>query len=166
LTTSPLGALPSDGGGGPRTDGSCAGTIARVRVLGLDVGTKTIGVAVCDELAIAAHPVTTIARRGTDADVAQIVALAAEYAATVVVVGLPLELSGQVGRRARRVRILADALRDRFEVHEWDERFSTVAAERVLIDAHVSRQRRKQVIDKQAAAYILQGWLDARGSSE
>jgi putative Holliday junction resolvase len=83
-----------------------------------------------------------------------------------VVVGLPLALDGSVGPRARRVRVLIDALRERLggevEVHEWDERFSTVAAERVLLDADLSRRRRKQVIDKQAAAYILQGWLDHR----
>jgi len=141
-----------------------------VRVLGLDVGTKTIGVAVSDELMLAAHPLTTLERRGTDADVAQVDALVAEHGAEVIVVGLPLELSGEVGPRARRVRVLIDALRDRLgdrlEVHEWDERFSTVAAERVLLEADLSRRRRKQVIDKQAAAYILQGWLDARRPSE
>ncbi|HWN71966.1 MAG TPA: Holliday junction resolvase RuvX [Haliangium sp.] len=136
-----------------------------MRALGLDVGMKTIGVAVSDELGLAAHPVTTIARQGTARDVARVVALAAEREARAVVVGLPLELSGEEGRRARRVRVLIDALRQVLPpdvaIHEWDERFSTAAVERMLIAADVSRQRRKQVIDKQAAAYILQGWLDA-----
>lgn len=137
-----------------------------MRALGLDVGMKTIGVAVSDELGLAAHPVVTLARQGTAADVTRVLALAREREATDIVVGLPLELSGLVGRRARRVRVLVDALRqaagEAMTVHEWDERFSTVAVERVLIAADLSRQRRKQVIDKQAAAYILQGWLDAR----
>jgi putative holliday junction resolvase len=137
-----------------------------VRALGLDVGTKTIGVSLSDELGLAAHPLVTLPRRGTAADVAAVGALVAEHGATDVVIGLPLELSGQAGRRAGRVRVLVEALRrdlgERVAVHEWDERFSTVAVERVLIDADLSRRRRKQVIDKQAAAYILQGWLDAR----
>lgn len=136
-----------------------------MRALGLDVGMKTIGVAVSDELGLAAHPVLTIAREGTVRDVARLVAMAAEREVQAVVVGMPLELSGEEGRRARRVRVLIDALRAalpaEIPIHEWDERFSTAAVERMLIQADVSRQRRKQVIDKQAAAYILQGWLDA-----
>jgi putative Holliday junction resolvase len=133
--------------------------------MGLDVGSKTIGVAVADELGLAAHPVTTLSRRGTEADAAAIARLAAEREVGDVVVGWPLELDGTVGPRARRVQVLMDALRralpDSVTIHRWDERFSTVAVERVLIDADLSRRRRKQVIDKQAAAYILQGWLDA-----
>jgi putative Holliday junction resolvase len=136
-----------------------------MRALGLDVGMKTIGVAVSDELGLAAHPVLTIARQGTVRDVARLVSMAAEREVRAVVVGLPLELSGAEGRRVRRVRVLIDALRQALPadipIHEWDERFSTAAVERMLIEADVSRQRRKQVIDKQAAAYILQGWLDA-----
>jgi putative Holliday junction resolvase len=138
--------------------------------MGLDVGSKTIGVAVSDELAIAAHPVTTISRRGTGADAAALAALAAEREVSDVVVGWPLELDGTVGPRARRVDVLVEALRralpEAVSIHRWDERFSTVAVERVLIEGDVSRRRRKQVIDKQAAAYILQGWLDARRGPE
>lgn len=141
-----------------------------MRALGLDVGSKTIGVAISDELGLAAHPVQVIARRGTVADVAKVSALIAEREISAVVVGLPLELSGAVGRRARRVRILIAALREalgaQVPVHEWDERFSTAAVERVLIDADLSRRRRKEVVDKQAAAYILQGWLDAERRAE
>jgi putative holliday junction resolvase len=137
-----------------------------VRALGLDVGSKTIGVAISDELGLAAHPVEVIARQGTTADVDRIARLIDSREVTEIIVGLPLELSGQVGLRARRVRILVDALRsrlgERVPIHEQDERFSTVAVERVLLDADVSRKKRKEVVDKQAAAYILQGWLDAR----
>jgi putative holliday junction resolvase len=141
-----------------------------VRALGLDVGSKTIGVAVSDELGLAAHPVKTLARRGTAADAAALAALVAERGAQAVVVGWPLELSGQVGPRARRVEVLIEALSallpPEVPVHRWDERFSTVAVERVLIEGDLSRRRRKQVIDQQAAAYILQGWLDARRPGE
>lgn len=137
-----------------------------MRALGLDVGAKTIGVAISDELGLAAHPVEVIARRGTPADVARVAALVTTREASCIVVGLPLDLSGEAGRRARRVRVFIDALQQQlgaeFAIHEWDERFSTAAVERLLVQADVSRQRRKQVVDKQAAAYILQGWLDAR----
>ena len=141
-----------------------------MRALGLDVGSKTIGVAVSDELGIAAHPVTTLARRGTAADAAAVAAMVADREASAVVVGWPLELSGQVGPRARRVDVLIHALAallpPEIPIHRWDERFSTVAVERVLIQGDLSRRRRKQVVDQQAAAYILQGWLDARRKDE
>lgn len=138
--------------------------------MGLDVGMKTIGVAVSDELGLAAHPVTTVARKGTAPDAATIAALVAEREVGDVVVGWPLELSGKVGPRARRVQVFIDALRAALPasagIHTWDERFSTVAVERVLIDADLSRRRRREVVDRQAAAYILQGWLDARRPRE
>jgi len=136
--------------------------------MGLDVGMKTIGVAISDELRLAGHPVETVARAGTAADVERLALLVSEREVGEVVVGLPLEPSGEPGPRAARVRVLTAALRERLgaevPIHEWDERFSTVAVERVLIDADLSRRRRKQVVDKQAAAYILQGWLDAQES--
>lgn len=139
-----------------------------MRALGLDVGSKTIGVAVSDELGVAAHPVTTLARKGTRVDADAIAALVAERGIEHVVVGWPLELSGRVGPRARRVEVLIEALAERLpagvELHRWDERFSTVAVDRVLIEADLSRRRRKQVVDRQAAVYILQGWLEARRS--
>lgn len=140
--------------------------MAAVRVMGLDVGSKTIGVAVSDELGMVGHPVATLARKGTRQDVEALAALVAEREVTEVVVGLPLELSGAAGPAAARVRTLIEALRARLgdgvPVHEWDERFSTAAVERVLIEGDLSRRRRRQVVDQQAAAYILQGWLDAR----
>lgn len=129
------------------------------------MGTKTIGVALSDALGLAAHPLEVLPRKGTQLDVEAIDKLVIEHEVEVLVVGLPLELSGNVGHRARRVQILIDALAkhlgDRIPVHAWDERFSTAAVERVLIDADLSRAKRKKVVDKQAAAYILQGWLDA-----
>lgn len=137
-----------------------------MRILGLDVGSKTIGVAVSDELGLAANPVETIARRGTGPDVDRVVALVAEREAGAIVIGIPFDLRGREGHRARRVRVFLDALRQRLgeqiPIHEWDERFSTVEAERVLREAELSARRRKQVIDQAAAVTILQGWLDAR----
>jgi putative Holliday junction resolvase len=140
-----------------------------MRVLGLDVGSKTIGVAVSDEMGYAAHPRQVIARKGTGPDVAAVAALVESEGAVRVVVGLPLELSGELGHRGKRVMLFVDALAaklgEKIPVETWDERFSTVGAERALMDADLSRARRKQVIDKQAAAFILQGWLDAHRTS-
>ena len=136
-----------------------------MRVLGLDVGSKTIGVALTDEAGIAAHPVRTIDRGGTDTDVSTIQTLVAEHDITDIVVGMPFELSGKIGHRARRVQEFAQALRtgisDAVKLHEQDERFTTAEANRVLIDADMSRARRREVIDQQAATLILQTWLDA-----
>jgi putative Holliday junction resolvase len=137
-----------------------------MRALGLDVGSKTIGVAMTDEANIAAHPLLVIARQGTDTDVSTIQTLVVEHGITDVVIGMPFELSGKVGHRARRVldfiSALERALPSGLEFHEQDERFTTAEAQRVLIDADMSRAKRKGVIDQQAAALILQGWLDAR----
>ncbi|HEX5063621.1 MAG TPA: Holliday junction resolvase RuvX [Kofleriaceae bacterium] len=137
-----------------------------MRVLGLDVGSKTIGVAITDEVGIAAHPLRVLERKGTDADVSAIQTLVAEHDIRQIVVGMPFELSGKVGHRAKRVQEFANALQaklgDAVKLHEQDERFTTAEAERVLLDADLSRQKRKQVIDQQAAALILQAWLDGQ----
>jgi putative Holliday junction resolvase len=135
-----------------------------VRALGLDVGSKTIGVALTDEVGIAAHPLTVLARVGNSGDALAILALCVEHGVTDVVVGIPYELSGRIGLRAKRVGDLVTAVRAvlpaGIAMHEQDERFSTAEAQRVLIEADLSRQKRKDVIDQQAAALILQGWLD------
>jgi len=134
-----------------------------VRVLGLDVGSRTIGVAVTDELGMAAHGVITLQRRGTKKDVVQVQELVEKYQAERIVVGMPYELDGSVGPRATRVRVFFDALAGAgLTVDEWDERYSTVEATATLLEANVSRARRKEVIDQMAAQVILQGWLDAR----
>jgi putative Holliday junction resolvase len=134
-----------------------------MRALGLDVGSKTIGVAITDEAGIAAHPLRVIERAGTTTDVSTIQTLVVENDITDLVIGMPFELSGKVGHRARRVLELINTLRSALpalKFHEQDERFTTAEANRVLLDADLSRARRKQVIDQQAAALILQGWLD------
>jgi len=138
-----------------------------MRALGLDVGQKTIGVAITDEAGIAAHPLQVIARAGTTTDVSTIQTLVVENGITDLVVGMPFELSGKIGHRARRVLDLVNTLRaalPTLKFHEQDERFTTAEAQRVLLDADLSRSKRKQVIDQQAAALILQGWLDLQKS--
>lgn len=138
----------------------------QVRALGLDVGSKTIGVALTDEVGIAAHPLTVLERVGQSRDAAAVAKLVAAHAVTDVVVGMPYELSGRVGHRARQVHVfikaVAAALPAGVALHEQDERFTTAEAQRVMIEADVSRARRREVIDQQAAALILQTWLDGR----
>ena len=135
-----------------------------MRALGLDLGTVRIGVAVSDELGLAANPRTVLARKGGRADIEAVAKLCEVEQAEVVVVGLPLTPEGTVGPAAKRALAFAEALRRRLTIpiETWDERFSTAAVERVLLEGEVSRAKRKQVIDKQAAAFLLQGWLDAQ----
>lgn len=134
-----------------------------VRVLGLDVGSRTIGIAVTDELGMAAHALRTLERRGTVRDVEQVRAVAREYETSKLVVGMPYEPDGSEGQRAKRVRVFLDALvAAGFACEICDESFSTVEAEEVLIEADLSRKKRKQVIDQLAAQVILQRWLDGR----
>jgi len=134
-----------------------------MRVLGLDVGSKTIGVALSDETGLLATPLETLERKGTAVDAAAVAALANKFEVERVIVGMPYEMDGAVGPRAKRVQVLIDALSAAgLRIDTWDERFSTVAAERALLEADMSRERRKQVVDKVAAAYILQGWLDSK----
>jgi putative Holliday junction resolvase len=138
------------------------------RLLALDVGDRRIGVAVSDELGVTAQGVTTLHRRSWAADLAEIARLVDAWEAEGIVVGLPLALDGTVGRRTQTVHAFIKRLESVVAVPilTWDERFSTVAAERVLIDADLSRARRRQVIDKTAAVVILQHFLDARANRE
>ncbi len=134
--------------------------IAAVRILGLDVGSRRIGVAISDELGRFAHPLTVLERRGTARDVVQVQELVARHGAARVVVGIPTEADGNEGPRAARVRVLLSALAEAgLAVDECDEQYSTVEAEEVLIEADLSRHRRKQVIDRAAAAVILERYL-------
>lgn len=132
-----------------------------IPALGLDVGTKTIGVARTDSLGWMAHPVTTLSRKGVRQDVERLVPLVEAHGAGILVVGLPYELDGTEERSARLARQVGDALAERtgLNVRYVDERFSSVEAERRLIEAGVSRKKRKQVIDQMAAVIILETWL-------
>ncbi len=134
------------------------------RVLALDVGDRRIGVAVSDELGLTAQGVTTIHRRSWAADLDDIARLVETWRAETIVVGLPLTLEGAIGPRAQTVQAFIKRLGSAVKVPilTWDERFSTVTAERVLIDANLSRAKRRGVIDKTAAVVILQHFLDTR----
>ena len=130
--------------------------------MALDVGTKTIGIAVSDELRMFAQPHSTLARKGVAQDVQRLVRIVAERAVDHVVVGLPYELDGSEERPARLARQIGEAVRETtgLPVTYIDERFSSVEADRMLIGQGMSRERRKQVIDQAAAAVILQSFLD------
>ncbi len=132
--------------------------------MGLDVGTKTIGIAIADELGFSAQPITTVRRKNIRADLASVGALITEYNVTQLVVGLALNMNGTEGPRAELCRKFGNAIANesKLPVIYWDERLTSVAAERALIDADVSRAKRKEVVDQVAAVLILQGWLDAR----
>jgi putative Holliday junction resolvase len=140
---------------------------AAVRAIGLDVGDKTVGIAASDELGITAQGLPTLRRTNLRADLAALLEVAREREATHFVVGLPLNMDGSEGPRAEVSRKLGDALGEAsgLVVAYWDERLTTAAAQRVLLEADVSRAKRRQVVDKLAAQLILQGWLDARGGS-
>ena len=132
------------------------------RLLGLDLGTKTIGVATSDPDRRLATTVETIARKTFTADAARILALAAERKAIGFVLGLPVNMDGTEGPRAQSTRAFARSLARLTElpIALWDERLSTAAVERELIAADASRQKRKAVVDQHAAVYILQGAID------
>jgi putative holliday junction resolvase len=132
------------------------------RLLGLDVGTKTIGMALSDVTRSVATPYHTVRRTKFTEDVSAIEAAIEEHEVGAVVIGLPLNLDGSEGPRAQSTRAFARNLAARIAVPIlfWDERLSTAAVERHLIEADASRKRRAEVIDRMAAAYILQGALD------
>jgi len=136
------------------------------RVLGLDLGEVRIGVAVSDPLRIIAQPHQVIQSRGPDRDVAAVRAVVEETAAIRIVVGLPLNQDGQVGPQAEKVLAFVERLRAALDVDivTQDERYSTAAAERMLIEARVRRKARKKVVDKVAAQHILQTYLDREAS--
>lgn len=133
--------------------------------MALDVGTKTIGVAMTDPLGLMAHPLQTLSRQGVRKDTDALVMLGKERGVVEVVVGLPLELDGTEARSARLARQIGEAVSEAVDwpVHYVDERYTSVDAERHLIRADVSRRRRKEVIDQVAAVLILESWLRMRG---
>lgn len=136
-----------------------------MRVLGLDLGSKRIGVAVSDRSGTIATPLTVIARtKSVSQDYAAIAALAREEEAAAIVVGLPLNMDGSAGAAARNARIEAERLATvvGMPVFVHDERRSTVEADRVLMERNMNAQSRRKVVDKVAAAVILQSWLDSR----
>jgi len=131
------------------------------RLLGLDVGTKTIGVAVSDPLGYTAQPVTVIRRRNKEADLAELRHLVEVYNAKRFVVGYPLSMSGVAGPQAAYVSAFAEDLKTLgLPIEMVDERLTTKQAQQVLILGGVRREKRREVIDQQAAVLILQGFMD------
>lgn len=135
-----------------------------MRLMGLDVGTKTIGVAVSDELGWTAQGVEVIKRSGQQ-DFERLRVLADQYNVDTIVVGLPKNMNGSIGERGEACLAFGKKLQERLSipVQFWDERLTTVAAQRTLISADVSRKKRKTVVDKMAAMLILQNYMDATG---
>ena len=132
------------------------------RILGLDVGSKTLGLAICDASLTVATPLETLRRRGLAEDAAALQSIIAARDVGALVMGLPVEMSGREGPRCQSVRQFAANLLAKFdiEIAFWDERLSTAAVERDMIAADLTRKRRAALVDKAAAAYILQGALD------
>jgi putative Holliday junction resolvase len=138
------------------------GLAPRARLIGVDLGTRTIGLALSDVERRIATPLETIRRTKFTADARALVALAERFDVGGLVVGLPLNMDGSEGPRAQSTRAFVRNLKpilDRPSIY-WDERLSTVAVTRTLLDADASRARRAEAVDKMAAAYILQGALD------
>jgi putative Holliday junction resolvase len=135
-----------------------------MRVLGLDVGEKTIGVAVSDALGISAQGVLVIRRQSKEKDMAALLKVIEEYEAERIVIGLPKNMDGSSGPQAEKALAFAEMLKKRFglPVEAYDERLSTVLAQKALIEGGASRAKRKTVIDMIAAQVILQGWLDRK----
>lgn len=130
--------------------------------MGLDVGSRTIGVAVSDELGVTAQPLKTIRRKSKQEDVKTLKEIMAEFEIAKIVVGLPKNMDGTLGKQAETTFRWIKAVQEELKAPmiTWDERLSTVGASRVLLEADLSREKRKKVIDKLAAVLILQGYLD------
>ncbi|SFR02958.1 Holliday junction resolvase RuvX [Desulfoscipio geothermicus] len=136
-----------------------------MRIMGIDLGEKNIGIAVSDELGWTAQGLEIVRRQGSiEKDLDKIKAIAQQYQVEKIVVGLPRNMNGTTGAQGQKALSFADKIRRHLDlpVETWDERLSTVAAERLLINADVSRAKRRKVIDKLAASVILQGYLDAQ----
>lgn len=134
------------------------------RVLGLDVGSKTIGMAVSDPLGITAQGLPTIRRKNKRGDFEQLAQVLHQYQVAEIVVGYPLRLSGNEGAQSGKMQVFAEELRKKFglPVHLWDERLTSTQANRILREAELSIKKRSGAVDRMAAVLILQNWMEAR----
>ena len=137
------------------------------RVLGLDVGSKTIGMAVSDPLGITAQGLETIRRTNKRTDFALLTKVISDYSIVEIVVGYPLRLSGATGTQSEKMQVFGEELRKKFAlpVHLWDERLTSSQANRLLRESEVSLKKRGQAVDRMAATLILQSWMEARESA-
>ncbi len=136
------------------------------RVLGLDVGSKRIGVAVSDPLGITAQGLETIQRKNKRLDFEQLEKLIRNYEVKEIVIGFPLRMSGAEGVQAEKMQRFAEEVRQRFQlpIHLWDERLTSAQANRLLRETEMSIKRRGEVVDQMAAVLILQSWMEANQS--
>ncbi|AKN29375.1 Holliday junction resolvase [Clostridium carboxidivorans P7] len=134
-----------------------------MRILGLDVGDRTIGVAVSDPLGFTAQGITTIRRKSQDADIKELKNICDEYNVETIVSGLPKNMNGTLGPQSEKVLKFCEVIKEKIglPIKMWDERLTTVAAHRAMLEADLSRNKRKKIVDKMAAIYILQGYLDS-----
>jgi putative Holliday junction resolvase len=140
---------------------------ARGRVLGLDVGSKRIGIAISDELGITAQGLETLQRKNKKADFAALDLLIRKHCVREIVIGLPLRLSGAEGMQSEKMRDFAEELRERTQlpVHLFDERLTSAEANRVLRESNISISKRAAAVDRMAAVLILQAWMEAQNFS-
>lgn len=133
-----------------------------MRILGLDVGQKTVGVAISDPLGFTAQGITTIRRTKKSEDIEVVKRICDEYSVETIVIGLPKNMDGSIGFAGEKIQEFSELLKEvvDLEIVFWDERLTTVAAHRAMLEADLSRGKRKKIVDKVAATYILQGYLD------
>jgi putative holliday junction resolvase len=134
------------------------------RLLALDVGQKRIGLAVNDELGFAAHPLMTLERKSLKHDLEQLKQIIQEQQISKLIVGVPTSLSGKISEQAQKILNFIEVLKKTFSIpiDTWDEALTTKQAEEVLIEADISRKKRKKVIDKIAASFILKSYMDSK----
>ena len=135
------------------------------RILGLDVGSRRIGIAVSDALGITAQGLETLQRKNKKHDFAHLDRVIRDYDVQEIVVGLPLRMSGAEGAQAEKIQAFAEDLRKHFKlpVHLWDERLTSAEANRLLRTTELSIEKRGKAVDRMAAVLILQGWMESRG---
>lgn len=135
-----------------------------MRILGLDLGQKTIGVAISDPLALTAQGITTIRRTKKEKDIEILRDLCKEYQVELILVGLPKNMDGTLGFASEKIIEFSDIIKSSLNINieYWDERLTTVAAHRAMLEVDMSRAKRKKIVDKVAATYILQGYLDKK----
>jgi len=148
------------------SDNQTDSTKLHPRVLGLDVGSKTIGMAVSDPLGITAQGLETLRRKNKRTDFGRLKEILRQYEIAEIVVGLPLRMSGAEGNQSEKMRLFAEDLRkvSGLPVHLWDERLTSAEANRVLRDSEMSIKRRGEVVDRLAAVLILQNWMEAKAN--
>lgn len=133
-----------------------------MRILGLDMGQKTIGVAISDPLGFTAQGVKTIYRKNKEQDIIELKKICVEYSVEKIIVGLPKNMDNSIGFAGEKSLEFTELLKENIgiEIEMWDERLTTVAAHRAMLEADLSRAKRKKIVDKMAAIFILQGYLD------